>query len=74
MYTKLADVLRSGFFDYAAMLSEIRTPEETAAAVRVLNAVMGLIESTDGRDIAFVRDVIEDIHTMTGIAQKETEY
>lgn len=71
MDKELTDILRRGFFDYMVMLSEIRKPEETAAAVRVLNDIMMLFESTRYGDIQFVNDVVEDIQSMIGIACQE---
>lgn len=72
MGEKLKNVLRAGFFDYAAMLSEIRTPAETAAAVKVLNAILELVGSTGSGDIEFVAAVIEDVLTMVWMAERET--
>ncbi|MDE7417188.1 MAG: hypothetical protein K2N44_12975 [Lachnospiraceae bacterium] len=73
MNAEFINILRSGFFDYAVTLSEIRTPGETTAAVKVLNAVLELIESASSSDIVFVCAVVEDMRTMIGIAQKEAE-
>ncbi len=73
MDVKLMNVLRAGFFDYTAMLSEIRTPAETAATVKVLNAILELVGSTGSRDIEFVAAVIEDVQTMVWMAERETE-
>ena len=73
MCKAFVSVLRAGFFDYVAMLSEIREPEETVAAVRVLNDVLMLLESTGNGDIDFMNDFLEDIQSMIGIAQREAD-
>ena len=72
MCKEFVNVLQAGFFDYAAMLSEIRKPEETAAAVRVLKDILMLLESTGNGDIDFMNDVLQDIQSMVGIARRET--
>lgn len=73
MGTVIVDILQAGFFDYTAMLSGIRTSEETAASIKVLNAVLGLVESTGSSDIDFVKAVLEDVQTMIWIAERESE-
>ena len=72
MNTEFVNILKAGFFDYAVTLSQIRTLGETTA-VKVLNAVLELIESTGSSDMVFVCAVVEDMRTMIGIVQKEAE-
>lgn len=69
MNETLSDALKAGFFDYAAMLADIRKPEEVTASVKVLNDVLELAKGTD---TDFIKDFIDDIRTMIWIAEKET--
>lgn len=70
MNEKLADVLKSGFFDYSIMLADIRKPEEFTASVKVLNDVLELVKSAD---TDYIKDFFDDIRTMLWLAENEAK-